>query len=151
MCITQGAGLADAGDLFPDRARTGIEAVGKDERHHERHGQRTGKVTDKHQPPVAQHTAHGDARTLVQQRQWREHEYPSQQVETHQVQHREAHGEQHRTEQRGTALHRDGDRKHCGQSQNRPRHETANQGVAGRHVNFRFAGIEHLGDEFEWK
>ncbi len=82
-----------------------------------------------------------------QQRQRRQHEGPGEQVETHQVEHHEAHRKQHGTHQRRAGLHGYRDREHRGKSQDRAGHEAADQGVAGGHEDLRFAGVHHLGDE----
>src|SRR5690606_29159229 len=54
------------------------------------HGQRPGKVAEKHPAPMTQDTRCGDTGTTIQQRQRRQHEHPGQQVEAHQVEHDEA-------------------------------------------------------------
>jgi len=105
------------------------------------------KLPRKRPAPVAQDAAHGHARAAVQQRQRRQHEDPGEQVETHQVEHHEAHRKQHGTHQRRAGLHGHRDREHRGKSQDRAGHEAADQGVAGGHEDLRFAGVHHLGDE----
>ncbi len=78
------------------------------------------EVTQKHQPPVAQHAVDGYARSLVQQGQRREDEDAGEQVEPHQVQHDETDREEHCSYQGRTGLNGDGDGKDCCQRKDGP-------------------------------
>src|SRR5690606_24685434 len=55
---------------------------------------------------------------------------------------------QHRAEQRLAGLDSDGDGKGSAEGQRGSGHERADQRVLGRHEDFRFTGVDHLGDEF---
>ena len=65
-----------------------------------------------------------------------------------QVQHAESDREQNRADDRLTGVHVDRDREPRGQGQNGAGHVGADDRVSGRHEDFRFAGVDHLGDEF---
>src|SRR5690606_20530115 len=109
-----------------------------------------GKVAEKHPAPMTQDTRCGDTGTTIQQRKRRQHEHPGQQVEAHQVEHDEADREEGCPQQRRPGLYGDGDGKYRRQRQDRARHEGADKGVADRHEQLGFAGVDHLGDEFGW-
>jgi hypothetical protein len=60
----------------------------------------------------------------------------------------EADREQQRADQWLAGVDRDGDGKSGGQRQDGAGHVGTNQGIAGRHQQFGFPGVDHLGDEF---
>ena len=146
--ITDGTAFADGADLLGNGIGGLGEAESPDDRHHDRHGQRAAEVADEDQPPVTQDAADGDARTLVDQRQWAQRKDAGEQVETEQVKQDEADREQHGANQRLAGLHGDSDGEGGGKRQDGAGHVGANQGIAGGHENFRFASVNHFGDEF---
>jgi hypothetical protein len=106
------------------------------------------KLPAEDQPPVAQDAAHGDARALVDQGQRAQREDAGQQIEAEQVEQDEADREEHGANQRLAGLHGDRDREGGGERQDGAGHVGADQRIAGGHEDFRFTGIDHLGDEF---
>ncbi|MND76827.1 hypothetical protein D3C80_684840 [compost metagenome] len=124
-----------------------MEAVGENKCHHAGDRECASEIAGKHQAPIAQDAFHCDPGAFVQQGQWGEHEHPGQQVEAHQVEHRETDREQHSAQQCRAGLHGDGNREHCRERKDCACHIAADQRVAGGHMHFGCAGIEHLGDE----
>ena len=106
------------------------------------------KLPMKTRPQFRKHAAERDARPLVDQRQRREHEDASQQVEAEQIEHAEADREQQCAQDRLAGVDVDGDGEPGGQRQDGAGHIGADHRVAGGHEDLRFACVHHLGDEF---
>jgi hypothetical protein len=133
---------------LPTCVGLGRKAVGDIDGHHHRHREGAQEVADEYQAPVAQHALERDARALVDQRQWAQHEHAGQQVEAEQVQHDKAHREQHGAQQRLAGLHIDGDGEPGRQGQDGAGHVSPDNRVAGGHEDFGFTRIHHLGHKF---
>ena len=69
--IAQGTGLANARNHLAHLVGRGREAKGEDDRHQHRHRERARKIANKHEPPIAQNTAHRDTGAFVNERQGR--------------------------------------------------------------------------------
>jgi hypothetical protein len=146
--IANRAAFTDRADALADRIGCLREDEREDDRHHDGDREGAGKIAEKHQRPVPQYAANRHARTLVEEGQGAEREDARQEIEAEQVEQAEADGKQHRSRQRLSGLHRDGDGEGRGQRQDRARHIGTDQRVARRHEHLRFARIDHLGDEF---
>ena len=124
------------------------EAERRHERHHEGDRERAGEVADEDETPVSQNAGERHARPLVDQRERREHEHAGQQIEAQQIQHGKSDGKQQRSDDRLAGVHVDRDGEPGRQREDRAGHIGADHRVPGRHEDFGFSGIHHLGDEF---
>ena len=149
--VTDRTAFADGADLLADSVGSLGEAEGEDDRHHHGDGERAGEIAGEDQAPVAEYAGPGDAWALVPHCQRAEREDAGEQIETEQVEHAEADREEDGAKQRLAGLYGNGDGESRGERQDGAGHVGADQRIAGGHEDFRFTGVDHLGDEFCWR
>ena len=98
--VAKGPSFADMSDLLRDFPAINAVAIGQNEGHHEGDGQCTSEVAEKDQSPVAHNLAEGDAGAFVDECEGNEGEDSGKEIEFHQVEHNETHGEQNGTGKR---------------------------------------------------